>query len=64
VNGLGGGVSVKERMESAEVAALEERMRGIMLDRRQKAAKPSGNGNGKDKGKRMREPGEDDEIGF
>lgn len=68
VNSLGGGVSVKERMESAEVANLEERMKGIMLERKQRtAAANGGRAAVTEKGaraKRMREPGDDDEIGF
>jgi len=60
VNSLGGGLNVKEKMESHEVASLEERMKGAMLDRRQRKASGSGNSNQK----RMREPGDDDELGF
>jgi hypothetical protein len=36
VNSLGGGLSVKEKMQTSEVAELEERMRGVMLDRKSK----------------------------
>jgi hypothetical protein len=55
VNALGGGLSVKEKLETNEIANLEERMRGIMLDRAGKRPKPQ---------PRMREPGEDDDFGF
>jgi hypothetical protein len=62
VNSLGGGLNVKEKMETHEVNSLEERMKGAMLERKQRkgASAPSGN-----QQKRMREPGEDnDDIGF
>lgn len=55
VNGLGGGLSVKEKLETGDIANLEERMRGIMLDRADKRPKQP---------QRMREPGEDDDFGF
>lgn len=52
VNGLGGGLSVKEKMETNEVNALEERMKGAMLERRQKRGQQQPQGRG-------REPGDD-----
>ena len=45
--------------------ALEERMKGAMLERKQRAAaQRNGRAAVEDKRKRMREPGDDDEIGF
>lgn len=41
VNSLGGGLSVKEKMQTSEIADLEERMRGVMLDRKSKRGEPS-----------------------
>jgi hypothetical protein len=53
VNALGGGLSVKEKLETTEIANLEERLKGLMLDRQQKRPKPQ---------PRTREPGEDDDC--
>lgn len=55
VNTLGGGLNVKEKLETGELSALEERMKGAMLDRKQKRGNQP---------KRQREPGEDEELGF
>ena len=41
VNSLGGGLSVKEKMQTAEISELEERMRAVMLERKGKRGAPA-----------------------
>jgi len=64
VNSLGGGLSVKEKMQSAEIAELEERMRGIMLDRASKRpAQPSQRSQSKQSGQTRGRGFDDDDYG-
>lgn len=44
VNTLGGGLSVKEKLQTAEIANLEGRLKGLMLERRGKRQAPPPNG--------------------